>query len=62
MLKIINGQVYDPANGVSGDVKDIYLKDGHIVEGPSRLQESERDIEVLDATGLCSDARWGRDS
>ncbi len=51
MLKIINGQVYDPANGVGGDVKEIYIKDGHIVGGPSRSQDGDGDVEVIDAAG-----------
>lgn len=34
MLKIINGEVYDPANGIDGKIKTIYVKDGEIVEGP----------------------------
>jgi formylmethanofuran dehydrogenase subunit A len=51
MLKIINGQVYDPANGVSGDVKDIYIQDGHVVGKPSQPQDRGGDVEVLDAAG-----------
>ena len=53
MLKIINGQVYDPANGVSGDVKDILIEDGHIVGEAGRLQDEDKagDVEVLDAAG-----------
>ncbi|MFA7468757.1 MAG: formylmethanofuran dehydrogenase subunit A [Desulfotomaculaceae bacterium] len=34
MLKIINGKVYDPANGINGEVKTIYIKDGKITDDP----------------------------
>src|SRR5574339_858494 len=30
-LRIINGTVYDPANGVNGEVRDICIDDGRIV-------------------------------
>jgi len=32
MLRIVNGKVYDPANGVDGEVREICVKDGKIVE------------------------------
>ena len=31
MLKIINGRVHDPANGVNGAVRTIAVKAGRIV-------------------------------
>ena len=31
MLRIINGTVYDPANGIAGEVRDICVADGKIV-------------------------------
>lgn len=45
-LLIKNGKVYDPLNGIEGEVKDIHIKDGKIVE---KLEENE--FEVIDATG-----------
>lgn len=45
MLKIINGEVYDPLNGVNGEVKDICIADGKIVAEVAGGQ-------VLDAAGL----------
>jgi formylmethanofuran dehydrogenase subunit A len=45
MLRITNGKVYDPANGVNGVVQDICIRDGKIVP----------DVEggrTLDATGM----------
>ena len=35
LLKIEQGTVYDPANGIDGEVRDIWIADGKIVEGPT---------------------------
>jgi formylmethanofuran dehydrogenase subunit A len=34
LIKLSGGTVYDPANGVSGEVRDIYVEDGRIVDVP----------------------------
>ena len=34
MLKIANGTVYDPANGIDGVVMDLWIQDGKIVAPP----------------------------
>lgn len=47
MLKIVNGQVYDPTNGVRGEVKDIFIEKGKIA-APFSAQEIK---EVIDAAG-----------
>ncbi|CAJ38001.1 tungsten-dependent formylmethanofuran dehydrogenase subunit FwdA [Methanocella arvoryzae] len=44
---IKNGYVYDPLNGVKGDVKDIAIQNGKIVE-PSKLSTKAK---VIDAKG-----------
>ena len=31
LIKLSGGKVYDPANKVSGEVRDIYVEDGKIV-------------------------------
>lgn len=31
MLRIVNGKVYDPANGIDGEIRDICIQDGKIV-------------------------------
>ncbi len=51
-LAIQGGHLLDPAAGVDG-LKDILLKDGHVVEiaGPGKLKQANG-AEVLDATGL----------
>lgn len=51
MLKIINGQIYDPANGFKGEIRDIYMTDGKIVAGSAVLETPSMQVEVIDATG-----------
>ncbi|MHC1625525.1 MAG: formylmethanofuran dehydrogenase subunit A [Methermicoccaceae archaeon] len=43
---IKGGHVFDPLNKVNGDVMDIFIKDGRVVD---RLDE--KDAKVIDATG-----------
>src|SRR5947209_7108437 len=45
MLRITGGKVYDPANGVHGEVRDVCISDGRVVAGV----ESGR---TIDATGM----------
>lgn len=47
MLKIVNGLVYDPANGVNGEVREIFIENGKIVE-PSLPYAVD---EIIDASG-----------
>ena len=35
LIKLSGGKVYDPANGVDGEIRDIYIRDGEIVTTPS---------------------------
>lgn len=55
LVKIANGTVYDPANGIDGVIMDIWIRDGKIVAPPGAdtpgLPEIRPD-RVLDATGL----------
>ena len=48
--KISQGTVYDPANGVDGEVRDIWIADGRIVEAPT--DSTIRPSRVIDASGL----------
>lgn len=34
LIKLSAGTVYDPANGVNGEVRDLYIRDGRIVAAP----------------------------
>jgi formylmethanofuran dehydrogenase subunit A len=45
MLRITGGKVYDPANGVDGQIKDVAIADGRIV---SRVEGGR----TIDATGM----------
>ncbi len=45
--KFTGGQVYDPANGVDGEIRDIYVKDGRIVTP----QQGERVTEEFNLAG-----------
>ena len=51
MLRIINGEVYDPTNGINGEVRDICVADGKIVA------QVEPDSQVIDARWHDRDAR-----
>ncbi|MFX1337251.1 MAG: amidohydrolase family protein [Promethearchaeota archaeon] len=44
-LMIKNGLIYDPLNNIAGEIKDILIQDGKIVEKFS----SEKDIKTIDA-------------
>ncbi|MCB1513728.1 MAG: formylmethanofuran dehydrogenase subunit A, partial [Hyphomicrobiaceae bacterium] len=47
LIKLKGGRVYDPANGVDGEVRDIYVRDGRIVAAD---QSAKVDAEY-DVTG-----------
>ncbi|NOT26179.1 MAG: formylmethanofuran dehydrogenase subunit A [Acidobacteria bacterium] len=49
-FKIAGGTVYDPLHGVDGQVRDIWIRDGRIVDAPS--DPAVRPDKVLDAAGL----------
>ena len=34
LIKLAGAKVYDPANGVDGEIRDIYIRDGRIVAAP----------------------------
>ena len=43
LIKLTGGKVYDPANKVSGEVRDIYVENGRIVARPAERQ-GRRDL------------------
>src|SRR5690349_10156906 len=49
-FKISGGTVYDPTNGIDGVVRDLWIRDGKIVEPPS--DPLVRPEKTLDARGL----------
>ncbi len=50
LLKISGGCVYDPLNGVDGQVQDIWIQGGKIVEPPT--DPDVKPTSTLNATGL----------
>jgi len=49
-IKISGGTVYDPANGIDGEVRDIWIANGKIVSTPS--DPATRPTREIDARGL----------
>lgn len=49
-LKIAGGTVYDPANGIDGAVRDLWISGGKIVAAPT--DPAVRPARTLDARGL----------
>jgi formylmethanofuran dehydrogenase subunit A len=45
-LRITGGTVYDPANGINGQIRDIWIEDGRIVT------ELPTGVPTIDATGM----------
>jgi formylmethanofuran dehydrogenase subunit A len=50
LIKIAHGTVYDPANGVDGEVRDLWIAKGRVVAAPT--DPSIRPSRVIDAEGL----------
>ena len=45
-IKLTGGRIYDPANGINGEVRDIYVTDGRIVAGtPDTPVTQEYDVK-----------------
>ncbi|MEJ2454790.1 MAG: formylmethanofuran dehydrogenase subunit A [Candidatus Thiodiazotropha sp.] len=42
LIKLSGGKVYDPAHAVDGEVRDIYIRDGRIVDAPSASETVHR--------------------
>ncbi|MEC9008434.1 MAG: formylmethanofuran dehydrogenase subunit A [Planctomycetota bacterium] len=49
-LRITGGTIYDPANGIDGQVGDIWIVDGQVVETP--VDPAASADRTIDATGL----------
>ena len=50
LLKISGGYVYDPANGIDGQVHDLWIQDGAIIEPPT--DPNRHPSHILDASGM----------
>lgn len=51
LFKIAGGTVYDPANGIDGLVRDVWIENSKIVAAPS--DSNVLPARVFNATGLC---------
>jgi formylmethanofuran dehydrogenase subunit A len=49
LTRLSGARVIDPANGVNDSVRDLYMRDGRMVDGP---REGERIDRTYEATGL----------
>ncbi len=50
LLRITGGKVYDPKNGIDGEVRDLWIEDGRVIVAPD--DPNRRAEKTLDATGL----------
>lgn len=50
LFKIYGGYVYDPANGIDGQVRDLWIQDGKIIAEPT--EPGVRPTRTLNASGL----------
>jgi formylmethanofuran dehydrogenase subunit A len=50
VLKIAGGTVYDPAHGVGGEVRDLWIADGKMIALPT--DPAARPARTIDASGL----------
>ncbi|MCA9089311.1 MAG: formylmethanofuran dehydrogenase subunit A [Planctomycetaceae bacterium] len=50
LVSVINGRIYDPANGIDGEIRDLWMEHGRIVPAPK--DPSVRAVRVVDATGM----------
>ena len=46
LLKLKGGRVYDPANGVNGEIRDLYVRDGQIASTPAPDQRIDREYDL----------------
>src|SRR5688572_25520158 len=50
LLRIDGGAVYDPANGVDGEIRDIWIRGRKVIDPPA--DPDARPDRTIDATGL----------
>jgi formylmethanofuran dehydrogenase subunit A len=46
LLKLAGGRVYDPANQVNGEIRDLYLRDGRIAGPPGPGERIDREYDL----------------
>ena len=46
LIKLSGGTVYDPANGVNGETRDIHIKDGRILATPVNNTRADEEYDI----------------
>jgi len=46
LLRLKGGRIYDPENGVDGEIRDLYVRNGRIVKAPSDPREANETIDL----------------
>ncbi len=46
LIKLAGGKVYDPMHGVNGQIKDIFIRNGRIVDKPSKDETIHKTYDV----------------
>ncbi len=48
LIKFSGGKVYDPLNGVNGEIRDLFISNGRIIEKPADGVRIDKTYEVSD--------------
>ena len=46
LTRLKGGRIYDPANGINGEIRDLYLRDDRLVAAPADLGAADRVIDL----------------
>lgn len=49
MLRIANGRVYDPQNGIHGEIRDVWLQGSKVAAGPAPPGSAGPEVQTIDA-------------
>ncbi|MFQ5734728.1 MAG: amidohydrolase family protein, partial [Planctomycetaceae bacterium] len=50
LLRIANGTLHDPANGIDGETRDVWIRDGSVIDPPT--DPDVKPDRTLDAGGM----------
>jgi len=46
LFKLSGGTVYDPQHGINGEVRDLWMRDGSIIDAPLSGERPDRELDV----------------
>ncbi|HXV24890.1 MAG TPA: formylmethanofuran dehydrogenase subunit A [Alphaproteobacteria bacterium] len=49
IVRLVGGRIYDPANGIDGAVRDLWIQDGHIIADPGPSSPRHERVDVTGA-------------